>query len=243
MSKINYLVPGYTQQQFSSFRSLLYSKVEHYDRAKVSLEAIACIAPIVIISKASEFIEIPIKLIEDMALTLINLVGSLFCIECRGHLKECAWQISVDLGYFSYIALIAGLVAITVLSPPTAGTALVMAGSIFTSTVILGGHCLIEGLNVRNMANYHRIFYYRTEAIRQCGYRKVEKAEKHKLRFSARLEIKNKSPFDSFFERAFNYFYKRMKEPLIAVRVYKKLLENTENARRRNQDSKQVLFA
>lgn len=95
MSSINCLVPGHVQQPFSYFRSALYDNAKKYAevKGKTSPQAITVIGSVALLSKVSEFIELPFKIIEDVALTIINLIGAIFNKECRGHLKECGWQL------------------------------------------------------------------------------------------------------------------------------------------------------
>lgn len=222
MSYVNYLVPGYTQQAFSWGRSAFFDYEREFlyknrlsDGANLGVKFIT-----IHVSMVSEFVELPFKIIEDIAFSIINLIGSLFKEECQRHLKECGWQLLGDLGYALFPALITAQIALIIfLSSQGAGPILCSLTATFLFLVdfsMITPLTTLAELNT-NMGDYHRIYWWRVEAIRQCGYEKVEKLEKGGLYPESKIE--------NIFENIYWYFYNRLNNPTYAIKIYEALIK------------------
>lgn len=174
MSNINYLVPGYTEQGFSYARSQLYEGVVLLKKKQELLGTISMPVVYVINTAFSLCLELPIKLIEDVALTLINLFGAVFNEKCRKHLSECMFQLFVDITKVIPVIIIAAPFILPL--PPhlklaSAGLSALIAANIGVKMI---GHLL----DPQQVAHFCLIPFYRTQAIRIHGYADVSKFEK-----------------------------------------------------------------
>lgn len=97
----NCLSPGYVRKGFSYVRSEMYAWAETQNTYLG--------IPIFLLSTASKWVEFPIRVIEDIALILINLVGSIFSEGCKNNLNEylieCIAQDIIDAAVIGVFAL------------------------------------------------------------------------------------------------------------------------------------------
>src|SRR5690606_7425913 len=49
-----------------------------------------------LLSKGTEYLELPLRTVEDIALTLINLAGAVCNAGCRRNLRACGHALSLD---------------------------------------------------------------------------------------------------------------------------------------------------
>lgn len=103
------LVPGYTVQGFSCLRSKIYETAEKI-QPKHPVPKFMVGFTAVILSKTTEYVEIPFRLVEDIALGLINLVGAIFSKGCRqnlnGYMGKCFAMDVMDILLLTYVAFV-----------------------------------------------------------------------------------------------------------------------------------------
>lgn len=75
----NCLIPGYVRKGFS------YARAEMYKFAETQNKYLGI--PVILLSKTSEIVEFPLRAIEDVALTAINLLGAIISEGCRNNLN------------------------------------------------------------------------------------------------------------------------------------------------------------
>jgi len=92
----NPLFPGHTQQAFSLFRAGLYAGVVPI-KEKNPLLGKSVQVLTYLLSKGTEYLEVPIRTIEDVALTAINLAGALFSTTCQKNLPNCVVFLAADV--------------------------------------------------------------------------------------------------------------------------------------------------
>lgn len=154
----NALVPGYTKQGFSYARSAIFGFAEGKD-IWIGRGAI-------LLSKASEYIEIPFRLVEDAALIAINALGSFFNEGCsknlNGHLTNCVLS---DIKDVAIVWLLSWSTMIKVF------TVIYHLSSIFDS----------KGHDFGNLKKEQLEAYYEMGVIRKHGYNNIQKLKESKL--------------------------------------------------------------
>lgn len=154
------LKPGYTIQGFSYARSKLYQGAAWIDN-KNGVLGHAAGATVKILSKASEYVEVPIRTIEDIALFMINLVGVTFSKGCRKNMNYNVRCLGKDLW-------------------DIAVTALIISSKFLIQVVVIYHICtaILNGANnAKEKSDCNMKRFYRVQAIRKHGYSTVRRLD------------------------------------------------------------------
>jgi hypothetical protein len=155
-----HLTPGYVKQGFSYARCGLYKGANWTSTKSSTAGYLACI-PAALISFATTYAELPIRIIEDLALTAINLVGAIFAKGCHRNLNYSFRCIRDDISD-SFSALL-----IFYFKWVTAAIAYYLAIQAI----------LNKNSYLKNSADFHLTAVYRVKAIRKLGYPAIQKLE------------------------------------------------------------------
>ncbi|NGX41938.1 MAG: hypothetical protein K940chlam7_00212 [Chlamydiae bacterium] len=152
MNTLN-LTPGYVTQGFSVARAELFHAAEWANEKHHVAGYIAGVTA-KLLSKGTEYLELPVRIIEDVALTIINLVGATFKEGCRKNLGHCFRCLGKDF-YDSLIT--APIVCIHWLTAAVAGYHIVNAIYDFNP-------------KLQQTEDYHRVDFYRVQVMRKHGH-------------------------------------------------------------------------